>query len=98
VAWADFGRSDELFGLTQGWEEISHPSAIQLGHRTFRNPKTGETIRFDKGRPEKPGFEAKDHYHRLNPNRTSKRDRYLDLNGNPVAKGSDSSHLIPRSR
>jgi hypothetical protein len=63
----------------------------------FENPRTGEIIRFDKGRPGTPGFEGKDHYHRLNPNRTGRHDEYLDVNGNPVARGSDPSHILPRT-
>lgn len=85
---------DEL--PTQGWKETSHPTAAKMGHRTFENSQTGEIIRFDKGRPGESGFEGQDHYHRLNPNRTSRSDEYLDLNGNPVARGSGPSHIIPR--
>jgi hypothetical protein len=83
--------------LAQGWNETSHPGAAKLGHRTFENPKTGEIIRFDKGRPGEPGFEGKDHYHRPNPNKTGKHDEYLDLSGNPVARGSGPSHIPPRT-
>ena len=82
--------------LAQGWREISHPRALGFGHRKFANPKTNEIITFDKGRPGAPGFEGQDHYHRLNPNKTSTRDEYLDLNGNPVARGSKRSHIFPR--
>lgn len=88
-------KPDDL--LTQGWKEITHPEAAKLGHRKFENPKTGEIVRFDKGRPGQPGFEGQDHYHRLNPNKTGKRDEYLDLNGDPVARGSGPSHILPRA-
>ena len=88
-------KPDDL--LAQGWHETSHPGAAALGHRMFENPRTGEIIRFDKGRPGTPGFEGKDHYHRLNPNRTGRHDEYLDVNGNPVARGSDPSHILPRT-
>ena len=88
-------KPDDL--LTQGWKETTHPEAAKLGHRKFENPKTGEIVRFDEGRPGQPGFEGQDHYHRLNPNKTSKRDEYLDLNGNPVARGSGPSHILPRT-
>ena len=83
--------------LSQGWKETTHPAAARMGHRTFENPKTGEIVRFDRGRPEGPGFEGQDHYHRLNPSSTSNRDKYLDLNGNPVARGSNPSHIFPRT-
>jgi hypothetical protein len=33
----------------------------------------------------------------MNPNKTGKSDEYLDRNGNPVARGSDPSHIVPRS-
>lgn len=82
--------------LTQGWNETSHPEAAKMGHRTLRDPKTGEVMHFDEGRPGEPGFEGQDHYHRLNPDRTSKQDEYLDVDGNPVARGSDASHILPR--
>ena len=82
--------------LVQGWKDTTHPEAAKMGHRTFENPKTGEMIRFDNGRPGKPGFEGQDHYHRLNSNSTGNRDKYLDVNGNPVARGSDPSHILPR--
>jgi hypothetical protein len=81
--------------LAQGWRESTHPEAAKMGHRTFENPKTGEMIRFDQGRPGEPGFEGQDHYHRLNPNSIGNRDKYLDLNGNPVARGSNPSHILP---
>ncbi len=83
--------------LAPGYTETSNSSAVAAGHRTFENPRTGEVVRFDKGRPGQPGFEGQDHYHRLNPNRTSKLDEYLDHNGTPVARGSFLSHLLPRS-
>ena len=79
--------------LEQGYTETTHPAAAENGHRTFE--KDGETIRFDEGDPNKPGHAGRDHFHRDNPNMTGKQDRYLDRNGNPVAKGSDASHLYP---
>ena len=80
--------------LQQGWEEITHPSAAAQGHRTFRN-KDGLVIRADKGEVGKPGNRAHDHYHVLNPDKTSNRDYYLDKNGRPVSRGSDASHILP---
>lgn len=76
-----------------GWKETTHPNASRKGHRTFKIEKTGEELRHDEGKPGESGHERHDHYHRPNPNTTSKRDEYLDHNYNPVARHSDSSHL-----
>ena len=80
--------------LKRGWIETTHPDATGTGHREFENPDTGEKISFDKGRPGQPGFEGRDHYHRLNPNPSSKRESNLDVHGNPVPRGSKRSHII----
>ncbi len=52
-------------------------------------------MRFDKGDPSKPGHRAQDHYHRFNPNGSNSRNEYLDIDGNPVGRNSDASHLYP---
>jgi RHS repeat-associated protein len=80
----------------QGYTETSHPDAAAAGHRTFENPKTGDKVRHDKGKPGASGREGEDHYHRYNPNATGKGDQYLDANGKPVPRGSDASHLKPQ--
>lgn len=36
--------------VKQGFQETSHPEAKKSGRRTFHNPKTGETLEFDKGK------------------------------------------------
>lgn len=64
--------------------------------REFENKNKGEKIRYDKGKPGAPGHEAHDHYHRYNLNSRSKRDKYLDKDGNPVHKNDDASHLYPQ--
>ena len=87
-------RGDQL--LNQGQEEISHSQQALHGSHTYRDPDTGLRIRYDEPKPGKPGFEGVPHYHILNPNATSNRDRYLDKNGNPVAKGSKASHIMPK--
>lgn len=79
----------------KNWEDISHPEAKKNGHSTYKNKKTGEEIRLDKGNPEKSGHEAHDHYHRLNPNSTDRHDKYLDKDFNPVGRNSEESHLYP---
>jgi hypothetical protein len=52
-------------------------------------------VEFHKGKPGKPGWEGKDHWHRFNPNKTGKGDAMLDKNGNPVQKNSKPSHIDP---
>lgn len=47
-------------------------------------------------KPGSPGFEGKDHYHQRNPNSTGKGDYYLDIDGNPVPKGSKRSYIATR--
>ena len=79
----------------KNWEDISNKKAQEKGHITYKNKETGEIIEFDKGKPEETGHKAHDHYHRPNPNSTSKHDKYLDQYGNPAANGSDPSHLYP---
>jgi hypothetical protein len=83
--------------LEHGYNETSHPSAAESGHRTFENPETGDKLRFDKGDPDAPpkSHAANDHYHRENPNATGKRDAYLDSDGKPCPRNSDESHLYP---
>ena len=82
--------------LEKGWQETTHPGMRDKSNsRDFFDPSTGITIRFDKGKPEAPGFRGKNHYHIENPNRTGKQDFYLDKDGNPVPKGSNASHIIP---
>ena len=88
---------DELVSK-HGYEELSHPDALENGHRLFKDPKTGDKLRHDMGNPEKNGFEKIDHYHHYNPNSTNKMTRYLDKNGMPVAQGSTSSHLLPEEK
>lgn len=65
--------------LEQGWEDISHPNAKANGYLKFRDPTTGNNVRFDAGKSGASGFEGVDHSHAYNPNTTSKRDLYLDI-------------------
>lgn len=82
--------------LDGGWQETTHPKmAERTASRTFHDPVTNLDVRFDKGDPAQNGFAAKDHYHVENPNRTGKMDFYLDVDGNPVPKGSKESHIFP---
>jgi hypothetical protein len=82
--------------VNQGWTDITHPQAAANSNtRTFVNKSTGQTENFDKAVPGISGFRGKDHYHIVNPNSTGDNNYYLDINGNPVSKGSKSSHIIP---
>ncbi len=83
---------DELL-KDSSWLEVSHPEAQERGHRTFENQKTGEKLHYDGAKPGEPGHKGQAHWHRPNPNMTGNHDKYLDANGNPVAKGSPDSHL-----
>lgn len=81
------------------WQETTHPGEKKIGSRTFENTKTGEKVRYDKGKPGASGHEANDHYHRYNPKapkgKSGDNERYLDKDGNPVHKNDDASHLYP---
>lgn len=81
------------------WKETTHPGEAKSGSRVFENTKSGEKVRYDKGKPGRPGHKAHDHYHRYNPKASKGRSgdqvRHLDSEGNPVPDGSDKSHLYP---
>jgi len=78
------------------WKETTHPGQAKAGSREFENKKTGEKVRYDKGKPEKSGHGAHDHYHRLKPRPGSPGEYdHVDKNGNPVPRGHDDSHLYP---
>lgn len=79
----------------ENWQDVSHPDAKAKGHYTFKDKKTGKTIRLDEGKPNEHGHEAHDHYHWINPKKTGKKDYYLDADGNPVPKFDEKSHLYP---
>ncbi len=82
--------------LMRGYREISHPLEREAGHRTFQNPVTKATIRFDPAKPGKSGHGAKDHYHYNNPKRDEDGKDYLDINGDPCLRNSNESHIYPR--
>ena len=77
------------------WKETSHPEAQERGHRTFENQNTGERLQYDEAKPGESGHKGRSHWHRPNPNATGSHNKYLDAEGNPVAKGSPDSHLYP---
>jgi len=81
--------------LKNGWVDITHPDAKKTGHMELQESSTGLKIGFDKGKPGSNGFSGKDHYHIFNPDATGNHNLYLDKNGDPVRKGSKSSHILP---
>jgi|JFJP01.1.fsa_nt_gi hypothetical protein len=89
--------SDPKQLLLAGWVETT-PQAMKdhTSAREYYNPKTGMKVRFDPKTIGALGFEGVDHYHIYNPQRTSKRDYYLDSEGHPVPKGSKASHILPK--
>ncbi len=77
------------------WKETTHPKAKEHGHRTFENTKTGEKLRYDAAKPGETGHKGDSHWHRFNPDSTSKFNKFLDANGDPVPEHSEPSHLYP---
>lgn len=76
------------------WEDTTHPQQKATGkHLQYKNKKTGDIIRYDKGDPSAQGHEANDHYHWRNE-KLPKRE-YYDVEGNIVQKGKDAYHLYP---
>ncbi len=82
--------------LKRGYTEITHPRQGNTGHRTFQNPVTKNTIRFDSGKAGKSGHGAHDHYHYHNPNASGRMNEYLDMNGTPCPRHSYESHIYPK--
>ena len=82
--------------LSDSWKDTTNPKAKENGsHRTtYTNKNTNIVIHFDKGQKGKNGFAGKNHWHVENPKATSSKDAYLDINGNPVPKGSKASHIV----
>jgi len=81
--------------IDQGWQDITHPQAKLNSNSTeLLDPATGRKVRFDRGVPGEPGYSGMDHYHVYNPASTKKGSLYLDINGNPVPKGSGPSHIF----
>ena len=81
--------------FSRGWVDISHPKQAENGSFSYKDPNTGLRIRYDKAISGAPGFSGKNHYHILNPDAHSSRDMYLDKDGNPCARGSKRSHILP---
>lgn len=74
--------------VDKGWKDVTDPRD-KSGNKTYKNPKTGEKVRYDET------GDGKGHYHRYNPKSTGRNDRYLDKNGKPVRDGSKPSHINP---
>lgn len=82
--------------LEKGWSDISHPAAAEHHHFAYQEDPTGVELEFDPGTAGASGWSGVDHYHLLNPNRTSNKDKYLDKDLNAVRNKSDESHLLPK--
>jgi len=80
--------------LDDRYEETTDPRAPDHIRR-FKNPETGDEVEFHEGKPDKPGWEGKDHWHRFNPDKSGRGDAMLDKNGKPVPKNSKPSHIDP---
>ena len=108
-AYNFFGTLDDILELIKklpplptpewlkDWQEFVIEEAI--GHtaaREFYHILTKLRVRFDPAKEGASGFEGKNHWHIRNPETSGKKDRYLDSNGNPVKKGADESHIIPK--
>lgn len=84
-------------GFLKEWNEfLIEEAAGRTLAREFYHILTKLRVRFDPAKEGASGFEGKDHWHIRNPNTKGKQDRYLDINGNPVRKGADESHIIPK--
>lgn len=69
--------------------------AAKAAYQTFANVKTEEQLCCDMATPAKPGHKGESHWHRPNPDTTSKFDEYLNAKGNPVPNNHKDSHLYP---
>ncbi|MBQ7522947.1 MAG: hypothetical protein IJT07_00270 [Oscillospiraceae bacterium] len=87
-------QDDEL--LRRGWEDISHPNKRGHGFHVYRESSTGLKIQFDVAKPNPKGETGRNHYHIFNPDVHNYDDKYLDIFGNPVAKGTEESHIFPK--
>ncbi len=81
---------------SQGWNDISHTKQAAAGSHTYEDSSTGLRIRFDEAKQGENGYAGQAHYHILNPDATGSKDLYLDKDGNPVAKNSKASHILPK--
>lgn len=83
--------------VKNGWKDVTPDGMLNnTSSREYLDDATGLKVRFDAGKQGANGFEGVDHYHVYNPNSTGKMDYYLDINGNPVPKGSKASHIISK--
>ena len=82
--------------LQEGWIDVTKPEIAQnILSRDYQDPKTGLRIKFDSKKPNGTRFEAVDHYHIYNSNYTNKKiDYYFDIDGNPIGRNSNPSHIV----
>jgi hypothetical protein len=83
--------------LKKGWKDVT-PEGMRnfTDRREYIDEESGYRVRFDPAKEGAKGFEGMDHYHIYNPNSTGKMDYYIDINGNPVRKYSNPSHILPK--
>ena len=65
---------------------------------TFKHKTSGLVIHFDKAVAGSGGWGEKDHWHIENPNwkkADKKKGFYVDVDGIPVDKGKEKSHILP---
>lgn len=83
----------------EDWDDVTNPKAREHSESTqYKHKETGLKVRFDPAKEGAPGFNGKDHWHVNNPNKTGKKDEYLDENGNPTPRGSNASHILPKKQ
>ena len=81
----------------KAWNDGTSPEVRKNTPDTFYKHKaTGLKVRFDPATLGAPKFNCNDHWHVYNPNKTSKLDKYLDEDGNPVKRDSNPSRKIQK--
>ena len=80
--------------LGPDWEDKTDPrKAKNTNDRNYVNKKTGDEIEWHPAKKGETGYGGKNHWHRINPNKTGKKDYYLDKNGKPIHKNNYGSHI-----
>tara|TARA_R110002073_G_scaffold336583_1_gene536310 strand:+ start:124 stop:726 length:603 start_codon:yes stop_codon:yes gene_type:complete len=64
-------------------------------YKRYRHPDSGQEIDYDAPAEGQPGWGGKAHYHVRNLRATNRDDARLDADGQPTAKGSRASYILP---